>query len=135
MPPEAWLVSWQDTGTDCRRAFTDEREARSWAERIADTEECFGVAVLPLVEQAALLSLLREAAERLEPFVSAYLDAGDDADKDEDEIWSHPVATAIHIGDLRFADTTLTKIKAALPLSVVKDSFTTEPSGNSGGLP
>jgi hypothetical protein len=47
MAPAAWLVTWDDEGA-VSRAFVDEREAREWAARIADTEGCSGVAVLPL---------------------------------------------------------------------------------------
>ena len=45
---DAWLVTWGSDGTPCRRAYTDENEARRWAERMADTEGCSDVRLLPL---------------------------------------------------------------------------------------
>lgn len=46
--PDAWLVAWDSDGVACRRAYTDAAEAVRWAERMADTEGCSAVTVLPM---------------------------------------------------------------------------------------
>ncbi len=48
MSADAWLVTWDSDGVDCRRAFVWKPDAQHWATLMADTEGCSGVAVRPL---------------------------------------------------------------------------------------